>query len=109
MYLGYNMEKLRKAKRLTTVQLAAMTGVRPQFISQIENGKRTPSLKILRKISEALDTTASELLGEVPIYISEDMKRLVDAADGLNSHQVDAVISVVREINSKYKGKNEAP
>ncbi len=103
MYLGHNIEKFRKAKKLTTVQLAAMAGVRPQFISQIENGKRTPSLKILQKISEALDTTTSELLGEVPLYISEDMKRLVDAADGLNSQQVDAVISVVKEINGKYK------
>ena len=106
MYLGHNIEKHRKAKKLTTVQLAAMAGVKPQFISMIENEKRTPSLKILQKISVALDTTTSELLGEVPAYISEDMRRLVDAADGLNSHQVDTVISVVREINSKYPGEN---
>lgn len=103
MNLGHNIEKYRKAKKLTTVQLAEMAGVRPQFISQIENVKRSPSLKILRKIAEALDTTTSELLGEVPVYISADMKRLVNAADGLNSQQVDAVISVVREINSKYR------
>ncbi|OGO81298.1 MAG: hypothetical protein A2Y21_05815 [Clostridiales bacterium GWC2_40_7] len=103
MYLGNNIKKLRKARKLTSVQLAAMADVRPQFISQIENGKRTPSLKILQKISVALNTTTSELLGEVPLYISEDMKRLVDAADGLNRQQVDAVINVVREINSKYK------
>lgn len=103
MHLGYNIEKHRKAKKLTTVELASMAGVKPQFISQIENGKRSPSLKILLKIAAALDTTTSELLGEVPLYITTDMKRLVDAADGLNSQQVDAVISVVREINSKYR------
>lgn len=104
MHLGQNIEKIRRYKRLTTIQLAKMAGVRPQFISQIENGKRTPSLKILQKIAEALGTTTSELLGEVPVYISTDMKRLVDAAEGLNSQQVDAVISVVKEMNAKYRG-----
>lgn len=105
MYLGSNMERLRKIKRMTTVELASLAGVKPQFISQIENGKRTPSLKILQKIANALNTTTSELLGETPENIDADLRRLVDAAEGLNSQQVDVVISVVREMNAKYRGE----
>jgi Predicted transcriptional regulators len=105
MYLGANMERLRKIKKMTTVELAALAGVKPQFISQIENGKRSPSLKILQKIAAALNTTTSELLGEIPMYIAADLRRLVDAAEGLNSQQVDVVISVVKEMNAKYRGE----
>ncbi len=105
MHLGKNIEKHRKAKKLTTVELASMAGVKPQFISQIENGKRSPSIKILQKIAVALDTTTSELLGEVPLHITTDMKRLVDAAESLNSQQVDVVISVVKEMSGKYRGE----
>lgn len=105
MYLGINIERHRKAKKMTTVELASMAGVKPQFISQIENGKRTPSLKILQKIAGALNTTTSELLGETPEYVTADLKRLVDAAEGLNSQQVDVVISVVKEMNAKYRGE----
>lgn len=105
MKLGGNMERIRKAKGMTTVELAAAAGVKPQFISQIENGKRSPSLKILQKLASALDTTTSELLGEIPENLSLDMKRLVTAAEGLNQQQVDVVISVVKEINGKYRGE----
>ena len=105
MVLGANIERLRKAKGMTTVELAAAAGVKPQFISQIENGRRGPSLKILQKLATALDTTTSELLGETPELLSAGMKKLVDAAKDLSPQQMDAVISVVREINGKYRGE----
>lgn len=103
MELGANVERFRKAKGMTTVQLGAAAGVKSQFISQIEKGKRYPSLKILQKLASVLNTTTSELLGEIPEILSTEMKRLVSAAEGLNPQQVDAVISVVREINGKYR------
>lgn len=103
MELGTNMVRLRKENRMTTVELASRIGVKPQYISQIENGKRSPSLRILQKIASVLGITTSELLGEGPVILSPDMKRLVSAADGLSSQQVDAVISVVKEINAKYQ------
>ena len=105
MKLGDNIEKLRKANKLTTVELASLIGVKPQYISQIENSKRSPSLRIIQKIASALNTTTSELLGETRVILPTEMKRLVDAAEGLNEHQVDIVISVVREIGGKYRGE----
>jgi transcriptional regulator with XRE-family HTH domain len=104
MELGKNVERYRKQKGLTTVELAAISGVKPQFISQIENGKRFPSLKILQNIASALDITTSELLGETRQSYPTNLKKLVDAAEGLNNQQLDIVISVVKEMNGKYKG-----
>lgn len=104
MKLNTNVERFRKLNNLTKVELAAKTGVKPQYISQIENGKRSPSLKILQKLAAALNTTTSELLGEVKECYPTNMKQLVDAAETLNSQQLDVVISVVKEISGKYKG-----
>jgi transcriptional regulator with XRE-family HTH domain len=104
MEIGKNIARHRKANNMTAVELAALVGVKPQYISQIENGKRTPSLKVIRKLAKIFNTTSSELLNEVPESIPAEIRKLVQAAEGLNKEQVDIVISIVKEINSKYKG-----
>lgn len=105
MNLASRIEKFRKANGMTMVELAAQIDVKPQYISQIESGKRSPSLKILQKIAGALHVTTSELLGETPEVVPADIRKLVQAAEGLNSQQIDAVISVVREMGNKYNEK----
>lgn len=78
MELGKNIEKKRKVNKLTTVELAALVGVKPQFISQIENGKRLPSLKTLQKLASALKISTSGLLGELAeshSAVPEDIKK----------------------------------
>jgi DNA-binding XRE family transcriptional regulator len=44
----------RKHRGLTQHQLAKKTGVAKGYISQIENGKRTPSISVLKAIAAAL-------------------------------------------------------
>ncbi|MGE5632676.1 MAG: helix-turn-helix domain-containing protein [Caulobacteraceae bacterium] len=44
----------RKSRSLTLKELSCRIGVTPSFISDIENGKKTPSLETLGKLSEAL-------------------------------------------------------
>ena len=45
---------IRASKGLTQTQLAKMIGVEASYISKIESGDRTPSLKRLQLISEHL-------------------------------------------------------
>lgn len=45
---------IRASKGLTQTQLAKMVGVEASYISKIESGDRTPSLKRLQLISEKL-------------------------------------------------------
>jgi len=47
---------LRRKKNLTQEQLAKLTGAKQSSIARIESGRHNPSLRILEKIAEALDT-----------------------------------------------------
>lgn len=52
--LGQNIRKYRKAKNLTQEQLAELVGIGTANISYIENGKFSPSVETLEKLSEVL-------------------------------------------------------
>ena len=45
----------RKSKSLTHQQVADLVGVKRQYYGMIENGDRTPSVTIAKKIAEVLD------------------------------------------------------
>ena len=50
------MLALRRKKNLTQKQLAKLTGTKQSSIARVESGKHNPSLRLLEKIAEALDT-----------------------------------------------------
>jgi len=102
MELGKNIVKIRKLRGLKAKQLAELVGIDQSYLSQIENEKRSPSLEVIQKIAKALGTTVSELLGETPQQLSDDIQRLVDASKNLSSRQIDAVINVVKEMDGSY-------
>ena len=49
------IKKKRKEKGLTQTDLAEALGIKRQYISAIEQGKRVPTIKTLVKICEALE------------------------------------------------------
>ena len=58
-----NLKEIRKSKKLTQVELAKMSGLTPDWISQFETGRRDPSIKILVKIANSLEVTLDSLIG----------------------------------------------
>ena len=54
-------ELLRKARNYSVKELAKEMGVSPSSISEIESGKRKPTLTILDKYSKALDVKQSTI------------------------------------------------
>lgn len=52
----------RKERNLYQVELADIIGVSTGYIGSIEQGVRTPSLKLLKKIAKALKVLPRELL-----------------------------------------------
>lgn len=60
--LGSRIKELRHEKNLTQRALAEKTHLSYGFISDIENGNRTPSLNTLNKITEALGVSVTDLL-----------------------------------------------
>ena len=57
-----NIKKLRLEKGYSQAKFAELTGLSEDYISLIENGKRTPSLKRLIIIADVLEVDAYKLL-----------------------------------------------
>ncbi|KAB2452483.1 helix-turn-helix transcriptional regulator [Bacillus sp. CH126_4D] len=77
--LGEKIKVLRKEKKLTQTELAG-SKLTKSMLSQIENGKATPSMKTLQYIAEKLECEASFLLeddtGEIVELITK-MEQLI--------------------------------
>ena len=56
------MRDVRKRRGLTLGDLAARVGVTVSHLSQIERGKRSPSVCLLKKLSEELEAPMRDLL-----------------------------------------------
>lgn len=62
--MGHIIFVLRHNLSLSQADLAARCNVTQQFVQQIEAGKRTPSLKVAKRIAAALGVTVDELIGK---------------------------------------------
>lgn len=58
--LGQNVRKFREKAKLTQDTLCDKADISQYYLSQIENGRRKPTLDILNKIATALN---------IPIYL----------------------------------------
>jgi len=80
MSYGAKLRDMRKKLGMTLEDISQKTGFTKSFISQIENGKNSPSIASLKKICYALGTTISELFEDerniVNIFQSGDYKVL---------------------------------
>ncbi len=56
-----NIKKYRNERNLSQVQLAMKCSLSSEYLSEIERGKRAPSLKRLLRIAEALGIEPHQL------------------------------------------------
>src|SRR5690242_19646855 len=66
MELGANIHTLRTDQGLTLEALAEKSGVSRAMLSDVERGAKSPTIRIVAQIAQALDCTVSHLLGEPP-------------------------------------------
>lgn len=59
--LGMRIKYLRKQKRWSQEDLSLEANVNKNYISDLENGRRNPSLDILERIADAFSITLEEL------------------------------------------------
>lgn len=62
--LGEKLRARRKEKGYSLEELSRRTGFSKSFLSQIENGKNSPSIASLKKITKALDVSIGGLFDE---------------------------------------------
>jgi len=61
---GTAIRARRQALAMTQSQLAERASIKREYVSEIENGARNPTLIVLTKIAEALGCKPSELLDD---------------------------------------------
>lgn len=81
--LGENIKQLRKQRGLTQEELAIRLHVVRQTVSKWEKSLSVPDAEMLQRISEVLDTSVSELLGE-PIRPEHDRNELAEQLSRIN-------------------------
>lgn len=59
--LGKNLKRIRTEKGISQVDIARSLDVSRGFISNIENGKRNPTLATIAKIAQAIGVPIDEL------------------------------------------------
>ena len=60
--LGQNMKRVRTKKGMSQGDIARALDVDRGYISNIENGKKNPTLATIQKLADALRVSADELL-----------------------------------------------
>jgi transcriptional regulator with XRE-family HTH domain len=62
MTLGAAIARRRARKKLTQEDLAKRAKIHRVYLAKIETGAQEPTLKVLRRIAAALDTTVEKLV-----------------------------------------------
>lgn len=60
--LGMRIRYLRKEKKMSQLDLALESGVNKNYLSDLEKGRRNPTLGVLNKIAIALNIDLATLL-----------------------------------------------
>lgn len=95
--MKYRIREHRKSRRLTLDQLAEVVGTSKGYLSELETGKRTGGIAMIRAIAQALHVTEAEIfspesveeqemLDHVTIYRQlslEDQRAIARMAKGL--------------------------
>jgi DNA-binding XRE family transcriptional regulator len=69
--LGQRLRALRQEQRETLAETAGRAGVSPQYLSEIERGRKEPSSEMIAAVAGALGTTLTGLTEQV----ADDLRR----------------------------------
>lgn len=63
--LQHNIRKLRLVKELTQEELSVKADITTDYLSEIERGKKCPSIDTIHNLSVALDVDVQELFNSI--------------------------------------------
>lgn len=105
MDIGSKIRGERKRKLLKQKELASLVGITPGGLSLIEEGKRTPSKKVLKRIATALGSPLSFFLQpdeEHPLtesLVSKDIEMIFKKFQTLEQQDKELIAKHLREFN----------
>jgi len=60
--IGRNFARIRRKNGLTQEQISDLSGISQQYLSELEGGKRNPTIVTLNKVAIALGVTINDLV-----------------------------------------------
>ena len=97
--LNENIKRIRKSKGLSQEELAIKLNVVRQTVSKWENGMSVPDSSMLIVLADELDTTVSELLGEIVAESSaDDLKTISEKLEVINLQLAKRSLTKVKTI-----------
>ena len=93
--VGRQLRALRVSRGLSLRSVAALVGITPGALSQIENGENTPTLSTLRALVKALGSTMSEF------FAAEERQQ--EPPNGIVYH-ADRMVSIVPNKGVRFIG-----
>jgi transcriptional regulator with XRE-family HTH domain len=63
--LGKRLRTLRERQNRTLTEVAERAGISPQYLSEIERGRKEPSSEMIAAVTGALGTTLVDLSGQI--------------------------------------------
>lgn len=119
--IGTNLKFLRKKNNLTLRDLSSLSNVSISYLSDIENSRKSPSIKTLTKLANALkievtdffdndigcshddDYTISDELVKQVIFLLKEIDKIVESKNFLNDKDLNKFIdNLESEINACY-------
>ncbi len=76
--LAATLRAFRNSRAMTLAQVSALSGISIAHLSRLENGERSPSVKVLLQLSRALGISMGELAGEAPAAGEAHISRRAD-------------------------------
>ena len=96
---------IRKQKKMSQDELAALVGTSKQMVSKYERCERIPKITMANKFAEALGLTLDEMLGVESTMTPED--QLVAMFRGLSSEGQKKLIERAEELTVLYGKKSK--
>ncbi len=63
-YLGKRIAKIRRAKKISQIDLSLDVGIDRAYLSEIENGRTNTTINILYALADALEVDITEFFAE---------------------------------------------
>jgi len=107
IHFGTNLRAERERQRLTRIALANKIGTKQDYIAQIERGSKSPSMKTLRRIVEALNVSADSLIFGTDESERDSVKGTLNELIGLlerkSVEDINALADIVKFISARVK------
>ena len=105
MELGENMMLLRKKKKLSQSALGKAIGTSGDVIGRYERGEITPSIEVVSKIADVLDTSVDYLIGKTNMLLDDDaikrLEKISSLPDSNKSFILNIIDMALRDFNAK--------